>query len=84
MLLAAAAWIDPTLGRGERYVYMDVDTSHGPSYGDTLTWSEQTKPALPLNKVHAQMEVDLPRLQRFLVDLLSQPAPQPSTEDLAK
>jgi purine nucleosidase len=82
--LAAAAWIDPTLVRGERYVYMDVDTSHGPSYGDTLTWSEQTKPALPLNKVHAQMEVDLPRLQRFLVDLLSQPAPQPSTEDLAK
>ncbi|MBB5065951.1 nucleoside hydrolase [Granulicella mallensis] len=84
--LAAAAWIDPTLIKEERYVYMDVDTVRGPTYGDTLTWNEQTKPALPLHKVHAQMDVDLPRLQKFLVDVLSQPTPKvvPSTDELTK
>ncbi|MGD0798466.1 MAG: nucleoside hydrolase [Acidobacteriaceae bacterium] len=84
--LAAAAWIDPTLITAERYVYMDVATGHGPNYGDTLTWAEPYKPDLPLNKVHAQMDVDLPRLQKFLVDRLSQPAPHtsPSTDELVK
>jgi inosine-uridine nucleoside N-ribohydrolase len=84
--LAAAAWLDPTLITSERHVYMDVNTEHGPNYGDTLTWAEEYKPALPLNEVHAQMGVDLPRLQKFLVDLLSQPAPHtsPSGEELVK
>lgn len=84
--LAAAAWIDPTLITSERYAYMDVNTEHGPNYGDTLTWAEEYKPALPLNKVHAQMDVDLPRLQKFLVDLLSRPAPHtsPPSDELTK
>jgi purine nucleosidase len=84
--LAAAAWIDPTLITGERYVYMDVNTEHGPNYGDTLTWAEEHKPALPLNKVHAQMNVDLPRLQRFLIEVLSHPAPHfpPPNDKLVK
>ncbi len=84
--LAAAAWIDPTIITGERYVYMDVDTQKGPTYGDTLTWDEKYKPALPLNKVHAQVDVDQPKLAKFLVDLLSKPAPKmvPSTEELVK
>jgi purine nucleosidase len=73
--LAAAAWLDPSLITGERYVYMDVDTNHGPTYGDTLIWGEEVKPALPLNKVHAQVDVDLPRLQRLLIKLLSSPTP---------
>jgi len=84
--LAAAAWIEPTIITGERYVYMDVDTQKGPTYGDTLTWDEKYKPALPLNKVHAQVDVDQPKLAKFLVDLLSKPAPKmvPSTEELVK
>jgi purine nucleosidase len=84
--LAAAAWLDPTLITGERYVYMDVNTERGPNYGDTLTWAEEYKPALPLNKVHAQMNVDLPRLQKYLVDLLAHPAPHtsPSSDELVK
>lgn len=76
--LAAAAWIDPSIITSERYVYMDVDTMRGPTYGDTLTWSDETKPALPLQKIHAQMGVDLPRLQRLIVDRLSQPTPHAS------
>jgi hypothetical protein len=25
---------------------MDIDLSHGPSYGDTLTWNDKIKPAI--------------------------------------
>jgi purine nucleosidase len=78
--LAAAAWLDPSLIIGERHLYMDVDTNHGPTYGDTLTWSEGTQPALPLQKVHAQVDVDLPRLQRLLINLLSAPTPNATPE----
>jgi len=73
--LAAAAWLDSSLITSERYVYMDVDINHGPTYGDTLIWNEGTEPRLPLQKVHAQVDVDLPRLQSLLIKLLSSPTP---------
>ncbi len=84
--LAAAAWLDPSLITKERYVYMDVNTNHGPNYGDTLTWAEEYKPELPLNKVHVQMDVDLPKLQKFLVEELSKPAPhtEPASDELSR
>jgi purine nucleosidase len=44
--LAAAAWLGPSLITKERLVYMDIDLSHGPSYGDTLTWNDKIKPAI--------------------------------------
>jgi purine nucleosidase len=75
--LAAAAWLDPSLITHERVVLMDVDINHGPSYGNTLTWTDESAPSLPLSKVHAQLDVDLPKLQRFLVQLMSTLAPHP-------
>ena len=74
--LAAAAWLDPSLITAERDVYMNVDINHGPTYGDTLIWNEMVKPNLQLQKVHAQTDVDLPRLQRLLIQLLRSPTPQ--------
>lgn len=73
--LAAAAWLHPDLITKERDVYMDVDTTHGPGYGDTLTWSDEDKPVIKLNKVHAQMDVDAVKLQQTLTDMLSHAAP---------
>ncbi len=75
--LAAAAWIDPSLIVSEKYTYMDVNTAPGPTYGDTLTWSEANKPDLPLRKVHAQTGVDLARLQQMIVTLLGAPSAKP-------
>lgn len=72
--LAAAAWIDPTLIPGERLLYMDVATDHGPAYGDTLVYTDPDKPALLPSRVHAITDVDLPRLQKMLVERLSTPA----------
>ena len=69
--LAACALIDPTLITQARDVYMDVDLSHGPSYGNTLTWTDQLRPQTPLHKVHAQLDLDLPRFERFFVQLMT-------------
>jgi hypothetical protein len=52
---------------------MDVNTSHAAGYGDTLTYTDQTKPKINLQKVHAQMDVDLPKLQQLLIHVLGSP-----------
>jgi len=75
--LAACAWLDPSIISKTRDVYMDVDLSHGPSYGDTLTWTENLKPALDVRLVHAQIDLDLPRFTKMFVDLMSAPTPKP-------
>jgi purine nucleosidase len=72
--LEACAWLDPTLITKEKTVYMDVDLSHGPSYGDTLTWTEQFKPATAVRLVHAQVDLDLPRFQKMFVELMTAPS----------
>jgi purine nucleosidase len=73
--LAAAAWLDPTIVKRERHVYMDVNINHGPTYGDTLTWDDRDKPAIPLQRVNAQVDIDFPKLQKALHNLLASPAP---------
>jgi Inosine-uridine nucleoside N-ribohydrolase len=73
--LAACAWLDPSIITKERLIYMDVDLSHGPSYGDTLTWSEKLKPATGVKLVHAQVDVDLPKFTKMFVDLMSAAPP---------
>lgn len=78
--LAAVAWLEPKVITKTRQLYMDVNTEKGPNYGDTLTYSEHNKPDLPLNKVTAQLDVNLPLLQQYIIDLLSKLAPQPANE----
>jgi purine nucleosidase len=68
--LAACAWLEPSLITKEKLVYMDVDVSHGPTYGDTLTWTEAFKPATGVRLVHAQVDVDLGRFQEKFVGLM--------------
>jgi inosine-uridine nucleoside N-ribohydrolase len=68
--LEAAALIDPTLITKESVLYLDVDLNRGPNYGDTLSWSEATKPFTMSQPVHVQEEADLPRFYRMFVDLM--------------
>jgi inosine-uridine nucleoside N-ribohydrolase len=68
--LTAATWLDPSLITGERLLYMDVDLSHGPSYGNTLTWSAPFKPDTDVQLVHAQMDLDLPKFDAMFVNLM--------------
>jgi hypothetical protein len=63
-----------------RDVYMDVNLTRGPGYGDTLTWSDYDKPVLTHQTVHAQVDVDAARLERDLIQLFT--APTPGTKGL--
>jgi inosine-uridine nucleoside N-ribohydrolase len=74
--LAAAAWLDPSLITRERYVYIDVSTDKGLSYGDTVVWSDEDKPDLDLRKAHVQMDVDWPRFQNLFMQWVSAPTPK--------
>ncbi len=76
--LAACAWLDPGIITKTRQLYMDVDVSHGPAYGETLTWSGALKPEVDLQLVNAQVDLDLAKFTRMFVDLMSAPAPRPS------
>ena len=69
--LAACAWLDPSLITKEKQLYMDVDLSHGPTYGDTLTWTGKLRPQTGVRLVHAQVDLDLPRFQKMFVDLMT-------------
>jgi inosine-uridine nucleoside N-ribohydrolase len=75
--LTAAAWLDPTLITGEHYVYMDVDITHGPEYGNTLTWTGELRPHNGVQKVHAQLDLDLPKFQKMFIALMSAPPQTP-------
>jgi inosine-uridine nucleoside N-ribohydrolase len=69
--LAACAWLDPSIITKERVLYMDVDVSHGPSYGNTLTWDEKLKPAIAVRLVHAQVDLDLAKFRRMFIELMA-------------
>lgn len=73
--ITAASLIDPTLITKERQVYMDVDINHGPEYGNTLTWTDQFHPQTGIRKVHAQLDLDLPRFEKLFLDLMTEPTP---------
>jgi len=70
--LAACAWLDPSIITKEKLVYMDVDLSHGPNYGNTLTWDKKMKPETGIRLVHAQIDLDLPRFQKMFVKLMTE------------
>ncbi len=75
--ITAAAWLDPTLITKEKLVLMDVDIQHGPEYGNTLTWTDQFRPQTGLQKVHAQLDLDLPKFEKMFIGLMTAPTPKP-------
>jgi purine nucleosidase len=68
--LAACAWLDPSIISKEKQLYMDVDLSRGPAYGDTLTWTEKLKPQTNVRLVHAQTDLDAEKFQKEFVELM--------------
>jgi purine nucleosidase len=76
--LAAAAWLDPAIITKEQKLYIDVDLNRGPFYGDTLSWTAANKPALDLQLVHVQTDLDLPRFNKLFIELMKAP-PQPAS-----
>jgi inosine-uridine nucleoside N-ribohydrolase len=76
--VAAAAWLDPAIITKETKLYIDVNLNRGPFYGDTLSWTAENKPALDLQAVHVQTDLDLPRFNKLFVELMKAPPQLPS------
>ncbi|HMD38623.1 MAG TPA: nucleoside hydrolase [Candidatus Acidoferrum sp.] len=74
--LAAVAWLDPTFITKWQKLYMDVDISHGPSYGDTLAWAPGQQPGMGESLVEVQADLDKEKFYKEYADLLSRPTPQ--------
>jgi purine nucleosidase len=68
--LEAAAWLDPQIITRERVLYVDVDTSRGPDYGDTLTWTAANKPQREMPQVHVQDDLNVARFNKMFVELM--------------
>jgi inosine-uridine nucleoside N-ribohydrolase len=75
--LAALAWLDPSVITVKDTRYMDVDLSHGATYGDTLSWSEHDKPKIVGPPVEIQVDLDMQKFYNEFVNLLAAPTPKP-------
>jgi inosine-uridine nucleoside N-ribohydrolase len=76
--LAAAAWLDPKIITSERVLYVDVDLTRGPNYGDTLTWTDANRPKdRQLRTVHVHEDLDAPRFYKMFVELMQAAPRQP-------
>lgn len=75
--IAAVAWLNPEIITNEQVVYMDVNLDHGAAYGDTLTWTAKVKPEIPLQQVHAQLDLDLAKFNRTFIELMKAPRQAP-------
>ena len=73
--LTAAAWLDPSLITKKETRFMDVDLDRGAGYGNVLTWSEKDKPAVDLQLVEIQVDLNTEKLYKMMVDLLTAPTP---------
>ena len=77
--LAACAWIDPKIITKEQLLYVDVDLSAGPDYGDTLTWDVAHKPQRSdLRLVHVGEDLDITRFYTLFVKLMQATPVQPT------
>jgi inosine-uridine nucleoside N-ribohydrolase len=75
--LAAVAWLDPTIITKSETRFVDVNLDHGGNWGDVLSWSAEDKPArYDVQPLAIQMDVDLPRFYKLLLDLLNAPTPR--------
>jgi inosine-uridine nucleoside N-ribohydrolase len=75
--LAAVSWLDPSIITKWQKLYIDVDTDHGASYGDTLAWAPGQQPEMGEQLVEVQEELDKEKFYKEYVELLSRPTPKP-------
>jgi inosine-uridine nucleoside N-ribohydrolase len=75
--LAAVAWLDPSFITKWQKLYIDVDTDHGASYGDTIAWAPGQQPGMGEQLVEVQKELDKEKFYKEYVELLSRPTPKP-------
>ena len=73
--LAAVAWLDPSIITKTHKIFMDVSIDHGASYGDTLVWTEETRPHLGEREVEIEDDLNKQKFYDEFVGLLTRPTP---------
>src|SRR6202451_642800 len=76
--LASVAWLDPSIITKWKKLYLDVSIDHGASYGDTLVWSEDTRPHMGERIAEIQEDLDKPKFYKEFVALVRRPTPPPT------
>jgi inosine-uridine nucleoside N-ribohydrolase len=73
--LAVAVWLDPSIVTKAKDLRVDVSTTFGPNYGDSLSWSEREAPGVGEQSALVVFEVNVPKFERMALDLLMAPSP---------
>ena len=70
--LSAAVWLEPGIVTHRATMAVGVDTgTEGAGYGSTLSWPAGQGPGRGERDMEVVFEVDVPRLERLVVDLLT-------------
>jgi purine nucleosidase len=73
--LAVGVWLDPSIITRSSDLMVDVSTTFGPNYGDSLSWTAQEAPGLGERPAQVVFEVNVPKFERMALDLLMAPSP---------
>ena len=71
--LAVGVWLDPSIVTKAKDLRVDVSTTFGPNYGDSLSWSEGEAPGVGEQSALVVFEVNVPKFERMALDLLMAP-----------
>jgi inosine-uridine nucleoside N-ribohydrolase len=71
--LAAAVWLQPEIATRRAVLAVDVDTDGGAGYGNTLSWAPGKGPGVGERAVNVVFDVDVERLNAFVVERLTRP-----------
>ena len=70
--LAAAVWLEPGIVTRREMMAVGIDTAtDGAGYGNTLSWPAGKGPGLGERDVEVVFEVDVPRLEKLVEQLLT-------------
>jgi len=73
--VAALGWLYPDIITKSRDLYIDVDLSKGPNYGNTLAWTDKLKPERTGPLVQAQLNLDRASFEKYFITLMTAPTP---------
>lgn len=73
--IAAGVWLDPSIATTSETLFVDYNTTFGPSYGDTLSWSPGYEPGLGEQKANVILSVDASKLETLIAKAVASLAP---------
>jgi len=75
--LSAAALVEPRIITATKELYVDIDVSHGPSYGETLFWEPTAQVPSYERLATVQFDVDTQKFYNLYIRLMTEPPPHP-------